>query len=549
MSQSTPSVTGSSLLIQELDVGSQSDLSSEQIATFHVYWTLRLTAALCFIGHGAFGFITKESWIPFFTFFGISREWGYWWMPLVGGIDVAVGLTVLFFSWRPAIIYMVMWATWTALLRPFVGLGWWEFFERAGNYGVPLALLYFCAPGASLLSRCAFRQLLDSDRTRLIITLQLVSGLLLMGHAGFGLMMDKGVLFHHWRSVSTIPDVLGQATFVHALGLLEFFLGGLMLVWARAEVACIVLIWKLVSEMLYPISGDYIWEFIERSGSYGAPLALFLLLRLPTVRNAAPSWPLLLLERLSFRHSCPPWQAHLALVLLAIIVGSSGILAFVGPRQFATSDYALAPHSIKLLSGQPLLNRLKAGGNVLYFRHFHTTSDGVNDDTRQWEIGRMPESAYEDCSWQRPLTEFGRTRARMVGAALQQLEIPIDRIIASPFCRCRESAALLTGRTPETFTALVFPRMEHTRERAESFVHNLLAAGTSSSGNTVVVAHRPPMDQFGRIMEGEAYIFSTDHDQRYDLIGRVEPHEWTEARINSELLGLRWQAGYVQPHR
>ena len=30
-------------------------------------WTLRAGAALCFIGHGAFGVITKEGWVPYFA--------------------------------------------------------------------------------------------------------------------------------------------------------------------------------------------------------------------------------------------------------------------------------------------------------------------------------------------------------------------------------------------------------------------------------------------------------------------------------------------------
>ena len=31
-----------------------------------LYWLLRLGVIGCFIGHGAYGFITKEAWVPFF---------------------------------------------------------------------------------------------------------------------------------------------------------------------------------------------------------------------------------------------------------------------------------------------------------------------------------------------------------------------------------------------------------------------------------------------------------------------------------------------------
>jgi hypothetical protein len=47
---------------------------------------LRVGVAFCFHGHGTSGFIYKESWGRFFSYFGISRAWA----PLefvVGGID------------------------------------------------------------------------------------------------------------------------------------------------------------------------------------------------------------------------------------------------------------------------------------------------------------------------------------------------------------------------------------------------------------------------------------------------------------------------------
>ena len=36
-------------------------------AAARAYWALRVGAALCFIGHGAFGIITKQAWLPFFA--------------------------------------------------------------------------------------------------------------------------------------------------------------------------------------------------------------------------------------------------------------------------------------------------------------------------------------------------------------------------------------------------------------------------------------------------------------------------------------------------
>ena len=38
------------------------------------YWALRIGAAACFIGHGAFGFITKAAWLPYFGVIGIPES-------------------------------------------------------------------------------------------------------------------------------------------------------------------------------------------------------------------------------------------------------------------------------------------------------------------------------------------------------------------------------------------------------------------------------------------------------------------------------------------
>src|SRR6266704_7202881 len=101
----------------------------------------------------------------------------------------------------------------------------------------------------------------------------------------------------------------------------------------------------------------------------------------------------------------------------------------------AAPSLAAAPDA-QTLAGRPLLAALKAGGLVLYFRHT-STDFGQNDDQM---------SGYEDCARQRNLTDRGRDEARQIGAAIRRLRIPIGEVLASPFCRTRETAQLIFGR-------------------------------------------------------------------------------------------------------
>jgi hypothetical protein len=74
-----------------------------------LYWILRVGVAACFIGHGAFGIITKAAWLPYFAIFGIPEAWAWKLMPMVGTVDVTVGVLTLFQPIRAVILYMTFW--------------------------------------------------------------------------------------------------------------------------------------------------------------------------------------------------------------------------------------------------------------------------------------------------------------------------------------------------------------------------------------------------------------------------------------------------------
>ena len=95
-----------------------------------------------FVGHGAFGILTKPAWVPYYGVLGIPEAWAYRLMPLTGGVDLFLGFLVLLKPVRAALLYMAVWGLWTALLRPLAGEPLWETIERAPNYLVPAALLY-----------------------------------------------------------------------------------------------------------------------------------------------------------------------------------------------------------------------------------------------------------------------------------------------------------------------------------------------------------------------------------------------------------------------
>ena len=267
-------------------------LAAEAALARRLHWALRLGAAACFVGHGAFGVMTKPAWVPYFAVVGIPSDWALALMPLVGTVDIAAGLAVLL-SPRPAVLlYMAVWGLWTALLRPLSGDNAWETLERAGNYGVPLALLLL-AGGRGTVGRWSLRDWLapiapagpgpvpDARLAEVARVLRWTVALLLAGHGALAAVVGKPLLAAHWSAVGLPGEALAPLA-----GWLEIALAAAVLLRPGAALLAAVAAWKLATEALFPAAGAPVWEFVERGGSYAAPIALALLCAAPRARDA-----------------------------------------------------------------------------------------------------------------------------------------------------------------------------------------------------------------------------------------------------------------------
>ncbi len=110
--------------------------------TKYIEWVLRISIAGEFMGHGVFALQGKKDWVGWFARFGISDAGiATQLLFVVGIIDIALAVLILIKPVRFALLWMVLWGFWTALLRPIVGMPVWDFMERWANWGAPFALL------------------------------------------------------------------------------------------------------------------------------------------------------------------------------------------------------------------------------------------------------------------------------------------------------------------------------------------------------------------------------------------------------------------------
>ena len=282
-----------------------------------LHWTLRITAALCFIGHGTWGLITKAGWLPFFQSQGIEPDIAWKLQPLIGAFDILMAIILLRKPNRTILIWMFLWALWTAILRPLAGnlekiqvdgewivqlatdsmrvakMQIWEFLERAGNWGPPFILLVmggaFALTNKDLVTPHKEPEIKDSTIDTVFFLLKACLALLLIGHAGFGFAVEKKMLIDHWQSIGVNADV----AFITQVGYAEFVLGVLIFIAPMRPLILLALGWKLFTEFLYVPADTVtgmgivnIFEWIERWGDYGVPLAMLYILSYRKAKKA-----------------------------------------------------------------------------------------------------------------------------------------------------------------------------------------------------------------------------------------------------------------------
>lgn len=120
---------------------------------------------------------------------------------------------------------------------------------------------------------------------------------------------------------------------------------------------------------------------------------------------------------------------------------------------------------------------LRQPGHVVFMRHSDAPGSGGYGDPPGFQL--------ENCATQRNLSEEGRAHARRTGEAFRKQGVAFDRVLTSPWCRCRETALLAMGRQAEPFAPL--SNLVGRHEHRESQVKALKAYLAGLDGNTRVL--------------------------------------------------------------
>lgn len=97
-----------------------------------------------------------------------------------------------------------------------------------------------------------------------------------------------------------------------------------------------------------------------------------------------------------------------------------------------------------------------------------------------------------DCSTQRNLSTEGREQARDMGEQLRERGVPVDRVLASPWCRSKQTAELMGLGPVKTLRRLgsVFQASNATAQRRERATRRLIDRHANRDDVLVIVGHQ-----------------------------------------------------------
>ena len=181
-----------------------------------------------------------------------------------------------------------------------------------------------------------------------------------------------------------------------------------------------------------------------------------------------------------------------------------GLMLTHSGRALATSSEAVA-----------LIEALRDGGHIVYFRHAATTWSGIDSVT--WPRDQ-----------QRQLSERGIDDSVAIGSAFARHEIPVGDILASPFARTSDMAMLAFGRVEEQMALIGLLSDDGGQPERVAHLTTLLSTPPATGTNRIIISHRSNIQTVAgvRLEEGEAVVVAPLGDGGFRVLGTLMPADW-----------------------
>ncbi len=200
------------------------------------------------------------------------------------------------------------------------------------------------------------------------------------------------------------------------------------------------------------------------------------------------------------------WHIVLLLLFTSLTVSATT----TEPQRLFPGALPLEKNAVK---GRVLLDVLRQGGNVIYFRHVPFAPEAPD--------GGM--STPESCRTQRVLSPDGIADARLIHNAFNALGIPVDEVLSSPMCRAQESATVMFGH------AVLDIAIAGDQGGFQKLTAMIVKPVTPYT-NRIIVGHVTALQNLAGeplLAMGEAVVIRTT-EKGSVIVARLLPKDWRE---------------------
>ena len=165
------------------------------------------------------------------------------------------------------------------------------------------------------------------------------------------------------------------------------------------------------------------------------------------------------------------------------------------------------------------IRSLPSGGHILVMRH------GATDHNRK----DLDRSLEPDCSQQRDLSVRGREQMRSIHRSMNALQIPVDKVYSSPYCRTKHTAEEAYGSyqiDPDLQFSISKDSVE--AKRLADHLFRLIHTAEPGSSNIVIITHSSNIrDALGIWPKPEGTVLVLEQTGSEVIYrGTITPSDW-----------------------
>ena len=165
----------------------------------------------------------------------------------------------------------------------------------------------------------------------------------------------------------------------------------------------------------------------------------------------------------------------------------------------------------QIYASEQVWNLAKEGNKIILIRHSLAPGGG---DPAGFKI--------DDCKTQRNLNLVGINQSKKIGKLFKQNKVPVDQVLSSQWCRCKDTAKYAFGDFKE-FTALnstfQFPYNKNEAKQLED-LYAFIKKWKSNGKNLVLVTHYSIITAVTTAVPGSGELVITDRN--FEVLGTIQ---------------------------